>query len=474
MPAERLQKVMAAAGIGSRRTCETLISEGRVQVNGKTVSELGAKADPGRDRITVDGKRLEFQLQHVYYKVHKPRGVISDIGGDEVDLRTGELRKTVDDLLPPGHPRVFPVGRLDLHSEGLVLLTDDGELANRLTHPRYQHPKTYYVLLGEQPSQEALIRLRNGVDIPEGRSAPAEVMIISHLPATLKLSKGPNEGVWLRVVLREGKKRQIRHMTAAVGYPTLRLLRWAIGPLTLGNLELGQSVPLTTDEINALRQLADLPTIKVPTQAPRSRAPERGSRAGGSRRDSRAGAAPTGPAKRMRLAPASKRTTTAKVAFVKAGSEQSPARESTPGKRSTGSTGTSSRSPGGRPPSRRPTSSKSAGGRSPAGNPTSGGPAGSRQASGKPSGGRPASGRPGDDRPSSGRPSSGRPASGRPASDRPASDRPASGRPPGRKPTGGKPAGGKPAGGKPAGRKYTKPSSASGGAQGSKKEPRRG
>ncbi len=250
MPAERLQKVMAAAGIGSRRTCETLISEGRVQVNGKTISELGAKADPARDRITVDGKRLEFQPQHVYYKVHKPRGVISDIGGDEIDLRTGDLRKTVDDLLPPGHPRVFPVGRLDLHSEGLVLLTDDGELANRLTHPRYQHPKTYYVLLGEQPSQEALIRLRNGVDIPEGRSAPAEVMIISHLPATLKLSKGPNEGVWLRVVLREGKKRQIRHMTAAVGYPTLRLLRWAIGPLTLGNLELGQSVPLTTDEIN--------------------------------------------------------------------------------------------------------------------------------------------------------------------------------------------------------------------------------
>jgi 23S rRNA pseudouridine2605 synthase len=449
MPAERLQKVMAAAGIGSRRTCETLISEGRVQVNGKTVTELGAKADPARDRITVDGKRLEFQPQHVYYKVHKPRGVISDIGGDEVDLRTGELRKTVDDLLPPGHPRVFPVGRLDLHSEGLVLLTDDGELANRLTHPRYQHPKTYYVLLGEQPSQEALIRLRNGVDIPEGRSAPAEVMIISHLPATLRLSKGPNEGVWLRVVLREGKKRQIRHMTAEVGYPTLRLLRWSIGPLTLGNLELGQSVPLTTDEVNALRQLAGLPTISVPKQAPRSRAPERGSRTGRSRRDSRAGAAPTGPAKRMRLAPASKRTTTAKVAFVKAGSEQSPARESAPGKRSTGSTGTSSRSPGRRPTAGRPASSKSAGGRSSAGNPTSGGPAGSRQASGKPYGGRPAGGKP---------------AGGRPADDRPS----------GGKSSGGRSSSGKPAGGKPAGRKYTKPNSASGGAQGSKKEPRRG
>jgi 23S rRNA pseudouridine2605 synthase len=269
MPAERLQKLMAAAGIGSRRTCETLISEGRVQVNGKTVTELGVKADPARDRIAVDGVRLEFQPQHVYYKVHKPRGVISDIGGDEVDLRTGELRRTVDDLLPPGHTRVFPVGRLDLHSEGLVLLTDDGELANRLTHPRYQHPKTYYVLLGEQPTQEALVRLRNGVDLPEGRSAPAEVMIVGYLPATLKLSKGPNEGVWLRVVLREGKKRQIRHMTAAVGYPTLRLLRWSIGPLTLGDLELGQARPLTTDEVNALRKLAGLTTIKESKGPPR-------------------------------------------------------------------------------------------------------------------------------------------------------------------------------------------------------------
>jgi 23S rRNA pseudouridine2605 synthase len=310
MPAERLQKIMAAAGIGSRRLCETLISEGRVQVNGKTVSELGAKADPTRDRIFVDGKRLEFQAQHVYYKVHKPRGVISDIGGDEVDLRTGELRRTVDDLLPPNHHRVFPVGRLDLHSEGLVLLTDDGELANRLTHPRYQHPKTYYVLLGAQPSQEALVRLRNGVDLPEGRSAPAEVMIISHLPATLKLSKGPNEGVWLRVVLREGKKRQIRHMTAAVGYPTLRLLRWAIGPLTLGDVELGQARPLTTDEVNALRKLAGLTTIKETRPEQRNRpgaAKPRPSKTG-SGRSSRPSAMPAGPARRVRIAAGSKST----------------------------------------------------------------------------------------------------------------------------------------------------------------------
>ena len=284
MAAERLQKIMAAAGVGSRRLCETLIVEGRVQVNGKTVTELGVKADPVRDRIVVDGKRLEFQAQHVYYKVHKPRGVISDIGGEEIDLRTGEPRKTVADLLPADHPRVFPVGRLDLHSEGLVLLTDDGELANRLTHPRYQHPKTYYVLLGEQPAQEALVQMRNGIDLPEGRTAPAEVMIVSYLPATLRLSKGPNEGVWLRVVLREGKKRQIRHMTAAVGYPTLRLLRWAIGPLTLGNLELGQATRLTLDEINALRHMAELPPVTPPRAARSAGAHgQGGQRAGGGR-----------------------------------------------------------------------------------------------------------------------------------------------------------------------------------------------
>lgn len=274
MAAERLQKIMAAAGVGSRRHCETLITAGRVQVNGQTITELGAKADPGHDRIFVDGRRLQFGSEHVYYKVHKPRGVLSDIGGEPGD------RKTVADLLPPDHPRVFPVGRLDVHSEGLVLLTDDGELANRLTHPRYQHPKVYYVLIGEHPSIEALNRLRKGVELPddEGTSAPAEVMVTGELPATLRLSKGPTEGVWLRIVLREGKKRQIRHMTAAVGYPTLRLLRWAIGPLTLGSLELGEYAPLTPGELATLRYMAGLGEAPAPVKK-RSPAASRGSSA---------------------------------------------------------------------------------------------------------------------------------------------------------------------------------------------------
>ncbi|MFZ1768235.1 MAG: pseudouridine synthase [Caldilinea sp.] len=254
MAPERLQKVMAAAGIGSRRKCEELITAGRVQVNGKVVQTLGVKADPARDRILVDGKLLQVAPTHQYYKVHKPRGVLSDAGGD-----VGE-RRNVLDLAPHDAGRLFPVGRLDLHSEGLVLLTDDGELAHRLTHPRYEHPKVYYVLVEAMPTTPALLTLRHGVDLPEGRTAPAEVEVVYGVPDALKLSRGPVEGVWLRIVLREGKKRQIRQMTGAVGYPTLRLVRWAIGPLLLGDVELGQCKALTPTEVRTLRHAVGLET----------------------------------------------------------------------------------------------------------------------------------------------------------------------------------------------------------------------
>lgn len=271
MTPERLQKVMAAAGVGSRRKCEELIAAGRVQVNGRVVDTLGAKADPARDRILVDGKPLKPMQAHHYYKLHKPRGVLGDTVSEDAE------RRTVLDLAPEDAGRLFPVGRLDLHSEGLVLLTDDGELAHRLTHPRYEHTKTYYVLVEALPTTPALMALRQGVDLPEGRTAPAEVEVVQELPAELNLSKGPNEGVWLRIVLREGKKRQIRHMTAAVGYPTLRLVRWAIGPLTLGKVGLGQCVPLTAAEVRALRRTSGLETAaperKRPSTQARKRAP---------------------------------------------------------------------------------------------------------------------------------------------------------------------------------------------------------
>lgn len=265
MAEERLHKLLAAAGVASRRASEQMISEGRVQVNGHTVTELGYKVDPSQVQIQVDGKPVHLPKRHQYIKLHKPRGVLSDVGGD-----TGD-RETVMDLLPADNRRLFPVGRLDLHSEGLILLTDDGELAHKLTHPRYQHTKTYYILIGERPTEQALEQLRRGVDLPDGRTAPAEVRMVQQLPSELRLSKGPTEGVWLEMILREGKKRQIRHMTAAVGYPTLRLVRWAIGPLTLGDLKLREYKPLTQREVGALRTQVGLArpltqTERQPTQ----------------------------------------------------------------------------------------------------------------------------------------------------------------------------------------------------------------
>jgi 23S rRNA pseudouridine2605 synthase len=248
MPEVRLQKLMAEAGVGSRRACEQLIVDGRVQVGGHTVTELGTKADPDLVIITVDGRPLRFHERHVYVKVNKPRGVLSDFGGD-----TGGRRTVMDLVSLPGR-RVFPVGRLDLNSEGLVLLTDDGSLAHRLTHPRFQHEKTYYVLLPEQPTAEALNALRQGIDLDSGRTAPSDVRVAERLPSDLRLGPGPSKGVWLKVGLREGKKRQLRHMTARVGYPTLRLVRWSISSLELGPLSPGESAYLTRKEVSQLRQ----------------------------------------------------------------------------------------------------------------------------------------------------------------------------------------------------------------------------
>lgn len=247
MAEERLQKVLAGAGVASRRASEDLIVAGRVTVNGHTVTELGTKVDPERVQIAVDGKPIKQPARHVYLKLHKPRGVISDIGGDT------QGRRNVADLLPDEMRRLFPVGRLDLNSEGLILMTDDGDLANKLTHPRYEHPKTYYVLVGDRPSVTALEQLRTGVELADGMTAPAEVRVVQGLPSGIRLSPGPLNGVWLEIVLREGKKRQIRHMTAAVGFPTLRLIRWAIGPLTLDDLKVADHALLKRSEVAALR-----------------------------------------------------------------------------------------------------------------------------------------------------------------------------------------------------------------------------
>ena len=249
MPEERLQKIMASAGVASRRASEKLIEAGRVQVDGVVVTELGTKVDPEQVEIHVDGQPISQPKRHVYYKVYKPRGVLSDIGGDT------RGRQTVADLLPENARRVFPVGRLDLISEGMVLLTDDGMMANRLTHPRYEHPKVYYVLVEKMPTMTALESLRTGIDLPTGRTQPCQVMVVKRLPNGLILDEGNVKGIWLQMVLREGKKRQIRHMTAAVGYPTQRLVRWAIGPVTAEGVKPGEYRRLTGPEVAALREM---------------------------------------------------------------------------------------------------------------------------------------------------------------------------------------------------------------------------
>jgi 23S rRNA pseudouridine2605 synthase len=260
MAEERLQKVLAAAGVASRRASEELIAAGRVRVNGKVVTEPGTKVDPEKAQIQVDGKAVVQSKRHVYIKLHKPRGFLSDIGGDARD------RATVEKLLPPGVGRVFPVGRLDYNSEGLMLFTDDGALAHQLTHPRFEHPKIYYVLVRQHPDEEALNRLRSGVEIESGPTAPAKVEVVENLPDGLVLSSGDRRGVWLRFVLREGKKRQIRHMVAEVGVEMVRLVRWSIGSLTLQYLPPGEARILTEREVGSLRQMVSRGQLPRPSK----------------------------------------------------------------------------------------------------------------------------------------------------------------------------------------------------------------
>lgn len=232
---ERLQKVMARAGIGSRRACEKLIEDGFVLVNGQR-AHLGMKVDPQRDRIVVQGEPLQGAEDFVYIALYKPRGVISSV-------TSPDPRPTVRDLVDiPG--RLYPVGRLDVESEGLILLTNDGALANRLTHPRYGHEKEYHVLVARQPDARQLAAWRHGVVLKDGyRTRPAKV----------RLLRKQGKGAWLQVILREGRKRQIREMGRMTGLPVVRILRVRIGNLKLGNLKPRQWRYLTPAEVAALK-----------------------------------------------------------------------------------------------------------------------------------------------------------------------------------------------------------------------------
>ncbi len=232
---ERLQKILARAGYGSRRSCEELISTGRVQVNGR-VAGLGDKAEASKDKITVDGRQLKGAEALIYVALYKPRGVVSTV--NDPDSKT-----TVRDLVPL-EGTLYPVGRLDFDSEGLVLLTNDGDLANRLTHPRYEHEKEYRVLVARQPDQEQLETWRRGMVLEDGfRTGPAHVYVESKY----------GKGAWLNVVLKEGHKREIREMGKQTGLPVVRIVRVRIGTLRLGNLKPREWRQLTPEEVAELR-----------------------------------------------------------------------------------------------------------------------------------------------------------------------------------------------------------------------------
>ncbi len=228
---ERLQKLLAQAGYGSRRACEEFITAGRVRVNGK-VAILGQKADLAMDKVTMDGKPLAARKQLTYIALYKPRNIISSVD-DEVG------RKTVRDLIPETE-RLYPVGRLDWDSEGLILMTNDGDLTNKLTHPRYGHRKEYKVLVARRPDPEQIQTWRRGVVLEDGyKTAPADVYV----------EAGAGKGAWLRVTMGEGRKQQIREIGSLLGLPVVRIVRIRIGTLLLGNLKPSEWRHLTEKEV---------------------------------------------------------------------------------------------------------------------------------------------------------------------------------------------------------------------------------
>lgn len=234
---ERLQKILAQAGYGSRRACEDFITAGRVRVNGQ-IAQLGQKADPAVDQITLDGKPIAAAETPTYIALYKPRMVLSTL-----ERERGDERQTVRDLIDiPEH--VHPVGRLDFDSEGLVLMTNDGDLTNKLTHPKFGHQKEYRVLLARRPDEAQLEAWRRGIVLEDGyKTAPANV----------RFEAAQGKGAWVRVSMGEGRKRQIRETCRQLGLPVVRILRVRIGSLRLGNLRPRQWRYLTKQEVDELK-----------------------------------------------------------------------------------------------------------------------------------------------------------------------------------------------------------------------------
>lgn len=237
MPEERLQKILARAGVASRRAAEQLIIDGEVRVNGKVVSELGARADVARDRIEVRGQPIARE-EHVYFVVHKPRGMVTT-------LSDPEGRPSLSELLTGIEQRVYPVGRLDFHTSGALLLTNDGDLAQALLHPSREVPKTYVVKLNFQADDRTLQALRDGVTLDDGyHTRPARV-------AELRVEEGKS---WLEITITEGKNRQIHRMVEAVGARVMRLSRLSFAGISSEGLRPGQLRPLERHEVTMLQR----------------------------------------------------------------------------------------------------------------------------------------------------------------------------------------------------------------------------
>jgi pseudouridine synthase len=253
---ERLQKILARAGFASRRGAERLMLEGRVSVNGAIVRELGTKADLERDDVRVDGVRVKAPKGPVYLVLNKPRGVVTTRSDPE-------RRQTVMNLVP-GVAGLFPVGRLDVTTEGLILLTNDGAFAERVAHPRYEVPRVYHAKVSGVPDASALERLRRGVRVDGELMAVDRVRVVE-----------ADNNAWVEVTLHEGKQHEVKRLLEAVGHPVSKLRRVAIGPVTSRGLEPGQFRALAPEEVEGLRRGQAAPPARVrrlATRGPRSRA----------------------------------------------------------------------------------------------------------------------------------------------------------------------------------------------------------
>ncbi len=255
----RLQKIIAQAGVASRREAERLIAQGRVTVNGKIVTEPGTKADQAADAIKVDGKLINRREPPIYLVLNKPRNVLTTMRDEE-----GKDRPTVADLLPPKRRRVFPVGRLDFDVEGVLILTNDGELANRLAHPRYEIPRIYEAKVKGTPGERALRRLDR---MARGESGGSEGTRVSALPRKVE------KNTWLRIDLREGQHHQVKKMCEAVSHPVVKLIRRSFGGITTRGVPRAGVRPLTEEEVQRLKVMTKL--ASKPKTAPARKASTR-------------------------------------------------------------------------------------------------------------------------------------------------------------------------------------------------------